>query len=371
MSRGPRYAGYVNQIDLDAFEEAIGFEPIKHGVNKHGEPEDIGHCPDPWGLHKNGDTTGKFAINRQKRLYGCFVCGGGTLLDLTSAVKRMTDQQAEEWLYQFTTPATVTNREFIDEIDELLAEHERGQEVMPYYNERVLEPWTAEIGRLEGWLADRGISPEVAIRARLGFQADAMRLAPQKSGRRLQEPYTGPCVYFPHYWGERLVGWQQRWLDEDRPSWIPKYTNTSGFPKTETIYNYEQVYLAQRPIIVCESVPTVLFLESLGYPAVALFGSSVTEEQMRLLRLCQQGLVLAPDNDGPGRKWTSYTEEEKLYGRERVLLADYLARHVLLRVMEPVGEYDSGNDLGDLLDGGPRFAAAAVKLLYEDAEYYG
>ena len=44
---------------------------------------------------------------------------------------------------------------------------------------------------------------------------------------------------------------------------------------------------------------------------MATFGGSLSAKQMRLLRLCQQGIVLAPDNDAPGWKWLDYSTDEK------------------------------------------------------------
>lgn len=365
-----KYSTFHHHLDVEALEEALGFEPLKEGRNKQGEAEDIGQCPDPWNLHKNGDTTGKFAINREHGLYNCFVCGGGTLLDLTMAIRGVDDQEAEEWLYQFTKAKDESDETFLSEIEAILYAEKLVKPVLPYYNENTLLKWTENLSYLDGWLRDRGISSEIAVSARLGFQLDAARMAPIKLGKPREEPYSGPCVYLPHFWGERLVGWQQRWLDDKRPKWIPKYTNTTGFPRTETIFNYESVYLAQQPIIVCESVCTVLFLQTLGYPAVATFGGAVSEEQMRLLRLCQQGIVLAPDNDAPGRKWIGPSDDERRRGLDRIVLADYLARHMPVRVIEAVGIYDSGNDLADLLDGGLTFAKEAVAMLYTEAEYY-
>lgn len=365
-----KYANYVNLLDLDAFMAAIDFDPIREGTNKYGEPEDIGHCPDPWNLHKNGDTTGKFAINRERRLWNCFVCGGGSLLSLAMAILDMEDDEAELWLYQFATEAVKTDDDFLSEIDAILYQEKLTKPVMPWYNEHALDRWE-DIGPIVGWLNDRGIDEDVAVKARVGYKAEAVRMAPIVDGKPSGEPYRGPCVYLPHFWGERLVGWQQRWLEDDRPKWVPKYDNTSNFPKTETIYGYEDIYLADRPIIVVESVPTALFLKSLGYPAVATFGGSVSDEQRRLLRLCQQGLVLAPDNDGPGWKWIIYTESEIVHRKlDRVLLGEYLARYVPVKVIDPIGEEDSGNDLGDLVAQGRPFAREAMKLLYDEARYY-
>lgn len=363
-----KYQSFAHRIDVERVIDELGFETQRTGNNKAGEPEYIGQCLDPWGLHKHGDTTGKLAINPEKCVWNCFVCGGGRLLDLTMAVRDCTDEAAEAWLYEFTTPGDKTAEDFLSEIDAILYQEQVENPPLPYYNDHVLDRWTAAVGEpWHRWLSSRGISDETAQMARVGFQGDALRM----KARGDSTTYTGPCIYLPHWWGARLVGWQQRWIEPDRPKWLPKYTNTSGFPKTETLHGYEDVYLADRPIIVVESVPTRLFLKSLGYPAIATFGSTLSEEQMRLLRLCQQGVVLAPDNDAPGWKWLGYSEEEKRRGSlDRVVLANNLARFVPLKVIEPVGMYGSGNDLNDLVDEGLPFARQAVNILYNDAEWF-
>ena len=90
-------------------------------------------------------------------------------------------------------------------------------------------------------------------------------------------------------------------------------------------------------VVVCESVPTVLVCATNGIPAMATFGSNINDTQMKYLRGCVRGLIIAPDNDGPGAKYV-----DALY--------EGLDRFVPLKMAEPVGEPDSGDDLGDLFD---------------------
>lgn len=373
-SREYRYRDFIAHLDVEAFEQAIEFEPLRQKLDKDGDTMDLGHCPDPWALHKHGDTTGKLAINHEKKVYNCFVCGGGTLLDLAMAVNEMTEQEAEEWLYQFARPVNQSNEGFMAEIDAILFPEREIKPEPIYYNERVLEPWTKNLAEIGDWLKGRGISEDVAARYSLGFNPLALRMAPIRSNKPREQAYEGPSVYLPHFWGDRLVGWQQRWLDDGRPKWVPKYTNTTGFPKNETIYNFETVYLADKPVIVVESVCTSLFLTSLGYPSVATFGSEITDEQMRLLRYFQQGVILAPDNDPPGFKWLGYTEREleaKRRGQkiERTVLADYLSRFIPVKIIEPVG--DTGDDLGDIVSLGLSDARDWIYKEYVHATYHG
>lgn len=320
MARSPKikYRDIVDRLDIDAFEEAIGWEP-----RDHKDGNDIGICPDPWGMH-NQNLTNKFAIHRTKKVYNCFKCGGGSLLSLAMALNSIGEQQAIDWLSQFAD-AEKGDDDFEQEMEALLTQDERRRDpILPWFNEKVIEPWQETSC---SWFTERGISESVRVEHKLGFDPEHSRLSSKGN-------YQGPAVILPHYWGGRLVGWQERWLSTDRPKWIPKYTNTSDFPRNWTIFNYERVYFADRPIVVCESVATVLFLASLNLPAVATFGSNVTEPQLIALRHCQQGVILAPDNDKAGEMFAQ-------------TLSGYLENFIDVKVAPVVdGE---GSDLGDLV----------------------
>lgn len=318
-----RYSEFANRIDIDALEDALEIDFI----DNDGKGNDVGYCPDPWNQHKNGDTTGKFAIHRDKRLYNCWVCGGGTLLDLTMAIRDIGEEAAIEWLLQFVKEQS--NDVFEDEIEGLLAADERSRNpIFPWFNSRVLDRWEDWTQELDEWLLERRITEKTALEHRISY-------APNYEKISNKGVYQGPGIVFPHFWGDRLVGWQVRMLDPERPKWVPKYINTKDFPKEHTIYNYEAVYFSKEPLVVVESIPTVLFLEGLGVPAMATFGGSVTAEQMRLLRRCQQGVILAPDNDYAGTKF-------------RTSVTEYLDKYIPVKVCDLVGEEGSGNDLADL-----------------------
>lgn len=320
MAAKRRYKDFASRINIDAFEEAIDFEVLETDKNNN----DIGHCPDPWNLHKHGDTTGKFAIHRDKKVYNCWVCGGGSLLSLAMEIKDLDEVAATDWLYQFASEDAISEEEFEDEISRLLVTEIDRKKPLPYFNERVLD-------RLEPayeWAEGRGISKSVVDAFKVKFDPEAVRRSKKNAD------YIGPAILMPHFWQGRLVGWQTRWLDEDRPKWLPKYTNTADFPKEFTVFNYDREYFSEE-VVVCESVPTVYVCATYGIPAMATFGSNVNDTQMRYLRKCVNGLIVAPDNDGAGAKYV-----DALY--------EGLDRFVPLKMAEPVGEEDEGGDLGDL-----------------------
>lgn len=329
---------------MDGFEKAIGFEPF---ATERGN--DIGHCIFPEN-HKHGDMTGKFAIEREQRLWNCFgpLCGGGDLLSLAMLVTGLDVEAATEWLYQFTDQEIQTDVEFADELLAMLEDATERAKTMPYFNERVLDQFDGPTD----YFQSRGISEDVIQAYGLRYSYTAMKMAPIKTGRtgtkiKTDDDYVGPASIWPHIWQGRLVGWQYRWTDYDKehtktPKWLPKWTNTTDFPKATTLYNYDYCLKAQRPVVVCESLGTVLFCRTHDIPAVAYFGSKPTPEQLRLLRRFQQGVILAPDND-------TNMAGDKILGA-----SEYLERFIPVFIADKVRAEDvglaegtDGLDLGD------------------------
>lgn len=331
-----RYSDIWDEVNVDAFEEAINWAPeYQRGDN------DVGFCVWPEN-HSHGDTTGKFAIHRDKRVYNCYVCGGGSFLSLVMELKDLDVDEATEWIYQFCEPDMRSDSEFVDEFVNAFRDVEKRVETLPFFNPRVLEKFSDPLEDALEWLdaerewvpflENRCILPEVAEEYGLCYGESIRRPAPQK-GKFAEEPdYVGPAIIFPHYWQDRLVGWQARWLDPLRPEWIPKYTMTGDFPKENTIYGWSQAIRAQGPVVVVESVPSKLFLNSVGFDSAATFGSNVNEAQLRLLRRLHT-VVLAPDNDKAGVKW-------------KESLTEYLKRFTTVRHLPTLGG-KLGADIGD------------------------
>lgn len=316
-----RYSEFAKHIDVDSVWEELDWQPDEDLSN---EIEDKGFCPDLWGLHKNGDTTGKFAFNRDKLVYNCWVCGGGTLLSLVMESKKLDYQEATNWLFKFTKPVDQSPAEFYGEIQRLLESDDEKEPPLPYFNTRVLDPW---VNQSHNWFNTRNISKDVREYFKLGFNPQARQYHPKHGS------YEGSAIVLPHFWKDgKLVGWQHRWMNTT-PRWVPKYTNTSEFPRERTLWGYHFCLVQDKQPIIVESVPTALMLISAGYPAIATFGAEVTPTQLKLLRVFQQGVLLASDNDGAGSKWLATN-------------TNYLERYIpVLHVPTVKGV---GSDLGDL-----------------------
>jgi DNA primase len=89
------------------------------------------------------------------------------------------------------------------------------------------------------------------------------------------------------------------------------------------------------PPVVVESVPTAAFIMSQGYPAVATFGASLNEPQIKLLRGFQQGVRFAPDKGKAG---------EEAYWKA----AGQLQKYIPVAWINPPDELAEKEDLGDL-----------------------
>lgn len=327
MARELRYSSIASRIDIDAMEEGLGWSP-----DYQSGDEDKGFCPFPEN-HMHGDTSGKFSINREKRIWGCWVCGGGNLLSLAMLMLDADEHEALDFLAQYATGDTRTDTDFVDEFLAHFEDVEKRVDVLPYFHPRTLDRWTTVS---DDFLDARGISREIADIAQLRHATDYRKPSPS-GGQYADDPdYYGDGIIFPHFWYGRLVGWQIRWDDEERPNWVPKYVNTHDFPKSATLYGWDIDYptiLVDFPVIVVESVPTALFLRSAGIRSYATFGDTVNDMQLRLLRRFQNGVALAPDNDKAGRHFLSAA-------------TSYLERYVPLYHIDPVPGMKS--DLGDL-----------------------
>lgn len=338
-SRVPDYSRFARRLDVDGVEEALGFEPIR----REGD-EDVGYCLFPE-RHAHGDTTGKFSINRSKKIYGCWTCGGGSLLSLVMELEDLDDEEATEWLYRFAD-GEEDDDGLANEIAEILGGREEPRPTLPYFNPRVLD------GRLGNrdhpWL--RQFDPVILDWFNVSYDPRARTRNPETG-----ESYVGPGILFPHYHNGKLVGWQTRWVADEIPAWLRKrkYTNTIDFPRRFTLYGYDVVSSSlegSQPVHVCESGSTTLYMWSRAYPTLGTFGGAVTPEQVKLLRRFQGGVILAPDNDDGSRWWLDGRRDRK--GRKvKPSLVEQLEAYVPVTVVDPP-EIAKGDlrDLGDDLD---------------------
>jgi DNA primase len=121
------------------------------------------------------------------------------------------------------------------------------------------------------YLAERGLSPELVELFGLGFCAKG-----SMAGR--------VCIPIENAKGE-LVAYAGRWAgtDAELPEGEEKYKLPKGFHKALELWNLHRVRHCKHLILV-EGYFGAMRLHGLRLPAVALMGSSLSDEQVALLR---------------------------------------------------------------------------------------
>lgn len=266
--------------------------------------------------HSNGDRNPSACLNIEKKLYVCYTLGwGGDLLRLIQKMENA-DGLADLELGSMLTGSVKKPDDFKAEILRLMDRRQPDAVELPRYSDAVLTPWMVSHPYMRD---ERGITQDAHELLRLGYDPALNR------------------IVFPHFFGGRLVGWQTRAIPH-RPGWpgsipqIPKYKNTPGFPKAETLYAYDLADHSQ-PVVVVESPMSVAKAFSLGVRnVVATFGAKVTDTQIQLLRDFPEVTVWF-DDDFAGR------------AGERNIVTN-LHRHTTVTTVAP----EPGRDLGDYDD---------------------
>lgn len=291
------YGEYLRRIDCEAVLEYYGAEN-SFEVDRGQWGVEIQHSclldkVEPH--HNNGDRNPSARMNITKKLYVCYSYWGGDIFHLIMKMEGKEEfYEIVPLISEFLGDAVTPKADFVKEIKELFS---KGQaltgETIPAYSEKVLQPWALIHPYL---LEARGITPEAASRLQVGFDIDENR------------------IIFPHWWQGKLVGWQKRSLNDprwpqtlpDKHGLIPKYKNTTGFPKLESLYNYERIrHRLGNSVLVVESPMSVLKAESLmeseddGLLArtIATFGAKISSFQIDLLKDFDQVYIWMDDDD--------------------------------------------------------------------------
>jgi hypothetical protein len=256
----------------------------------NAQGEIIHTCVLPFGLHSHGDAHPSASLNYLKLVYNCLGCGcSGGLLWFVSTCRGSTAADTRQWLAAKATVDIEDIGAFMAYLDSIYNPERPEAEPIPRYSPRVLDPWRF----IHPYMTEvRHIPLENLRRFDIGY--GMVEITPTLISER---------IIIPHYWKGELVGWQSRRIANDGTA---KYMNTEGFPKAQTIYNYDP----KAPAMVVEGVLSVL-----AHPddphMESTFSAEVTKHQVRLLAEHPK-VVLFFDNDTAGWKATQAVGEALL-----------------------------------------------------------
>ena len=267
------YQRTLQRLDGRALLAHYHAENCQEQLNRDGTVEIVHSClldrVEPH--HSNGDANPSAALNIDKRVYCCYAGGwSGDLFHLVQKLERNESfadglEVVGKFLHGATTDAVTLRAE----LDALFSKPESYAHNLPAYDPAILTSWQHR----HSYWASRGITDATIARLQLGYDERERR------------------VVFPHFVNGTLVGWQKRVVPGETNPDFPKYRNSPGFPKAETLYAHD---LAgdTAPVLVVESPMSVAKAYSIGVGnVVATFGAKVTPGQLALLRRHEKVVV--------------------------------------------------------------------------------
>ena len=310
----------VNRIlDLAQIEDVVGdFVTLKRAGSTYKAC-----CP----FHN--EKTPSFVVSPSKGIFKCFGCGkSGTAVGFVMEHESMTYVEALKYLAKKYNVEVVESEETAEDI----ARKQRNESLLlvsEYAGKFFQESLKSQEGQAVGWqyFKSRGLEDETIRKYGLGWApvmrttfTDAARAAGYKEEYLLD---TGLCkkyddgrvvdtfhdrVMFPiHSVSGRIIAFGGRTLKSDKT--IPKYVNskeTEIYVKSKSLYG---IYFAKNEIsrqdkcILVEGYLDVLSMHQLGVRnVVASSGTSLTVDQIRLIRKFTNNVTIIYDGDNAGIK---------------------------------------------------------------------
>lgn len=289
----------------------------KRGVNY------LGNCP----FHH--EKTPSFTVSPTKGIYKCFGCGkAGNVITFVQEHEKLTYPETIVWLakrYNIEVEETEVSNEAKEKMQ--LEESLRivNQFAASYFSEQLFE---TEEGKLIGmsYFKQRGFREDTikkfqlgyCVEDRLAFSKEALQKGYSKellikaglvSERydQLASIYAGRVIFPIHNQSGKIIGFGARTLKTSDKT--PKYINTPEneiYLKSKTLYG---IYFSRNSIskenscLLVEGYTDVISLHQAGVEhVVASSGTSLTEDQLKLVKRYTKNLVILYDGDAAGIK---------------------------------------------------------------------
>ena len=278
----------------------------------------------------HNEKTPSFVVSPSKGIYKCFGCGkSGTAVGFVMEHESMTYVEALKYLARKYHVEVIEAEETAEEIakrqrseslllvseyagkffQDSLMKTQEGQTIgYQYFRSRGLEDETIRKYGL-GWApVDRNTFTSVARAA--GYKEEYLLdtgLCKQFDDGRVVDTFYDRVMFPVHSVSGRIIAFGGRTLKTDKT--IPKYVNskeTEIYVKSKSLYG---IYFAKNEIsrqdkcILVEGYLDVLSMHQLGITnVVASSGTSLTVEQIRLIRKFSNNVTIIYDGDGAGIK---------------------------------------------------------------------
>lgn len=283
----------------------------------------IANCP----FHN--EKTPSFYVSQPKGIYKCFGCGkGGNVVTFIQEHEKLSYPEAIRWLADFYKITLEETEKTPEQQQHQLAEE--GLRILneyaaQYFHDTLL---TDDEGQAIGmsYFKQRGFRKEIIERFKLGYNpenndvfykaattkgysADLLEKAGLVKSRNgaYHDVYRGRVIFPIHGMTGRILGFGARILKTNEKA--PKYINTPEnelYVKSRVLYGMYQSRQAigkQDECFLVEGYTDVISLHQGGVEnVVASSGTSLTEDQLRLIGQLTKNLTILYDGDAAGVK---------------------------------------------------------------------
>lgn len=271
----------------------------------------------------HSEKTASFYVYPDTQSYYCFGCGaGGDVITFIRQIENLDYMEAVRFLAAragMTVPDEVTNDKTARLKTRIL---EMNRELARFYHHNLMSP-AGKVGF--EYLRNRGMSVHTMKVYGLGYSLNdwsaGMRYLEQK-GFTTEEMESAALVARGKKGGHydlfrnrvmfpiidlrgNVIGFGARQLD----SFGPKYLNSSDTPVFKKSRNLFSLNFAknskEKYFILAEGYMDVISINAAGFQnTVATLGTSLTQEQARLISQYAEEVVISYDSDGPGQAAT-------------------------------------------------------------------
>ncbi|MBM3440776.1 MAG: DNA primase, partial [Bacteroidetes bacterium] len=303
---------------IDIIEIVGGFVKLKkRGTNY------LGLCP----FHN--EKTPSFTVSPTKEIYKCFGCGkSGNTINFLMDHEKYSYVEALKWLankYNVTVEETYQSPEVLQQKQTGESLYIINQFAQQYFSEQLFETEDGKNIALS-YLKERGFREDIIQKFQLGFspvQRDAFaKAALQKQfnpelliktgivvnrNDALADNYRERIIFPVHNTTGKIIGFGARVIGKKENA--PKYINTPEneiYVKSRILYGS---YFARQAIdkndecLLVEGYTDVIALHQAGIEnVVASGGTSLTPDQLRLIRKYTNNLTILYDGDAAGVK---------------------------------------------------------------------
>ena len=283
----------------------------------------LGLCP----FHN--EKTPSFTVSPSKEIFKCFGCGkSGNTISFVMEHEKLSYVEALKWLatrYNIEVEETHSSPEQKQQLQAAESLYIINQFAQKFYTEQLFETETGQDVGLS-YLKERGFTEEIIKKFGLGYAPDSKdalaRTATssqfnsellQKAGlvvnrnEQLVDNYRDRIIFPVHNNSGKIIGFGARLIRKNDKA--PKYINTPEnelYVKSKILYG---TYFARHAIdkadecLLVEGYTDVISLHQAGIEnVVASGGTSLTRDQLRLIKKYTNNLTIIYDGDAAGVK---------------------------------------------------------------------